>query len=68
MLASPHSEEGQVIGWVQVSHHTPGLGCQLLDLASILYSGGIVQGGANRDACEMKIAKFWGAVSCLDTK
>ncbi len=51
MFAGTHTEESQIIGWVQITHSSASLGVQLLNVPSILYSSGIVHRGANRNTC-----------------
>ena len=47
MFVSPDSKERQVVGWIEVSHSATGLCCQLLNLAGILNSCGIIQCATN---------------------
>ena len=60
MLVSPDSKEGEVIGGVKVPHSAPGLGSQLLNLAGILNSRGIVQCATDWDTFmgETKVEHF----------
>lgn len=49
MFLGADSEEGEVIGWVEVPHHTAGLVSEAADEPSVLDGGWVVQGTLNRD-------------------
>ena len=61
VLVSPDSKEGEVVGGVKVPHSAPGLGSQLLNLAGILNSRGIVQCATNWDTFmgETKVERLY---------
>lgn len=49
VFACSDSQECEIIGWVQITYSSTSLSIQLLNVSSILYSGGIVHGRSDRN-------------------